>query len=322
MMKVTFLRSGLLDMPIDPQVKLILEQMEAKGAPPWHTLTPAEARQPIDRRPLTGEPEEVGKVENRTIPGPAGEMPVRIYTPDGQGPFPALVYYHGGGWVIGDLDAVEIICRLLANRANSVVVSVDYRLAPEHKFPAAVEDAYAAVKWLEENGSSILVDSARVAVGGDSAGATLAAVVALMAKDRGEPSLVYQMLIYPVTHHAYDTESYRENAEGYYLTKDSMVWFWNHYLRDEEDGRNPYASPLRADNLSGLPPALVITAEFDPLRDEGEAYAKRLKTAGVPVEVTRYNGMIHGFFCMPGVLEQAKKAIEQAANALKRTFSI
>jgi acetyl esterase len=322
MMKVTFLRSGLLDMPIDPQVKLILEQMEAKGAPPWHTLTPAEARQPIDRRPLTGEPEEVGKVENRTIPGPAGEMPVRIYTPDGQGPFPALVYYHGGGWVIGDLDAVEIICRLLANRANSVVVSVDYRLAPEHKFPAAVEDAYAAVKWLEENGSSILVDSARVAVGGDSAGATLAAVVALMAKDRGEPSLVYQMLIYPVTHHAYDTESYRENAEGYYLTKDSMVWFWNHYLRDEEDGRNPYASPLRADNLSGLPPALVITAEFDPLRDEGEAYAKRLKTAGVPVEVTRYNGMIHGFFGMPGVLEQAKKAIEQAANALKRTFSI
>ncbi|MGF6951584.1 acetyl esterase [Neobacillus sp. B4I6] len=322
MMKVTFLRSGLLDMPIDPQVKLILEQMEAKGAPPWHTLTPAEARQPIDRRPLTGEPEEVGKVENRTIPGPAGEMPVRIYTPDGQGPFPALVYYHGGGWVIGDLDAVEIICRLLANRANSVVVSVDYRLAPEHKFPAAVEDAYAAVKWLEENGSSILVDSARVAVGGDSAGATLAAVVALMAKDRGEPSLVYQMLIYPVTHHAYDTESYRENAEGYYLTKDSMVWFWNHYLRDEEDGRNPYASPLRADNLSGLPPALVITAEFDPLRDEGEAYAKRLKAAGVPVEVTRYNGMIHGFFGMPGVLEQAKKAIEQAANALKRTFSI
>ncbi|MEY2195074.1 alpha/beta hydrolase [Neobacillus sp. BF23-41] len=322
MMKVTFLRSGLLDMPIDPQVKLILEQMEAKGAPPWHTLTPAEARQPIDRRPLTGEPEEVGKVENRTIPGPAGEMPVRIYTPDGQGPFPALVYYHGGGWVIGDLDAVEITCRLLANRANSVVVSVDYRLAPEHKFPAAVEDAYAAVKWLVENGSSILVDSARVAVGGDSAGATLAAVVALMAKDRDEPSLVYQMLIYPVTHHAYDTESYRENAEGYYLTKDSMVWFWNHYLRDEEDGRNPYASPLLADNLSGLPPALVITAEFDPLRDEGEAYAKRLKAAGVPVEVTLYNGMIHGFFGMPGVLEQAKKAIEQAANALKRTFSI
>jgi acetyl esterase len=270
---------------------------------------------------LAGEPEEVGKVENRTIPGPAGEIPVRIYTPYGQGPFPSLVYYHGGGWVVGDLDGADVPCRLLTNRANCVVVSVDYRLAPEHKFPAAVEDAYAAAKWVVENAPSIQVDPARVAVGGDSAGGNLAAVVALMARDRGGPSLLYQMLIYPVTHHAYNTDSYRENAEGYFLTKDMMVWFWNHYLRDEQDGKNPYASPLLADNLSGLPPALVITAEYDPLRDEGEAYAERLKAAGIPVEVTRYNGMIHGFFWMPGALEQGKKAIEQAANALKQAFS-
>lgn len=307
-------------MTLDPQAKFVLEQMEAAGAPPMHTLTPEEARKSIDVRALAGEPEEVGKVEDKVIPGQEGEIAVRIYTPQGQGPFPALVYYHGGGWVIGDLDTVDVICRLLANRADCVVVSVDYRLAPEHKFPAAAEDAYAAAKWVAENAPKIQVDARRIAVGGDSAGGNLAAVTALMARDRGGPSFVHQMLIYPVTHCNFDTESYNKNAEGYFLTKDSMVWFWNHYLRDGQDGKNPYASPLVADDLSGLPPALVITAEYDPLRDEGEAYAERLKAAGVAVEMTRYNGMIHGFFWMPQALEQGKKAIEQAANALKDAF--
>lgn len=201
-----------------------------------------------------------------------------------------------------------------------MVVSVDYRLAPEHKFPAAAEDSYAAAKWAAENAASIGVDPSRIAVGGDSAGGNLAAVVALMARDKHEISIAYQMLIYPVTNHSYATESYTENADGYLLTKDSMEWFWNHYLRNEEDGKNPYASPLQAKDLSGLPPALVLTGEFDPLRDEGEAYAERLKEAGVPVEAKRYDGMIHGFFWMPGVLEQGRKSIEQAADALNRVF--
>ncbi|UOE57424.1 alpha/beta hydrolase [Bacillus sp. CMF12] len=307
-------------MALDPQAKFLLEQMEAAGAPPMSQLSPEEARLTIDFSALAGEPEEVGKIENRKIAGPGGEIPVRIYTPKGEGPFPALVYYHGGGWVIGDLETVEVPCRLLTNLANCVVISVNYRLAPEHKFPAAADDSYAAVKWVAENAASIGVDPSRIAVGGDSAGGNLAAVVALMARDKGEISLAYQMLIYPVTNHSYATESYTENADGYLLTKDSMEWFWNHYLLNEEDGKNPYASPLQAKDLSGLPPALVLTGEFDPLRDEGEAYAERLKEAGVQVETKRYDGMIHGFFWMPGVLEQGRKSIEQAADALKRVF--
>ncbi|PLT34522.1 alpha/beta hydrolase [Bacillus sp. V5-8f] len=271
---------------------------------------------------MAGVPEEVGKVENRTIPGPGGEIPVRIYTPAGEGPFPALVYYHGGGWVIGNLDTVDVHCRLLAKKAGCVVVSVDYRLAPEHKFPAAVDDAYAAAKWTAENASYIEVDPARIAVGGDSAGGNLAAVVSLMAKDKGGPALTYQILIYPVTHHAFDTDSYRENAEGYFLTKDTMVWFWNHYLRGTQDGKNTYASPLLANDLTGLPLALVIAVGFDPLCDEGEAYADRLKAAGVSVDATRYDTMIHGFFRMPGVLQEANKAMDQAARALREAFSV
>ncbi|MER1987361.1 MAG: alpha/beta hydrolase [Solibacillus sp.] len=308
-------------MKLDSQAQFLLEQMDAAGAPPMSSLSPEEARSTTDFSALAGIPEEVGKVENRTIPGPGGEIPVRIYTPEGEGPFPSLVFYHGGGWVIGDLDTVDVPCRLLTNRANCVVVSVDYRLAPEHKFPAAADDAYAAAKWVVENGPSIQVDSSRVAVGGDSAGGNLAAVVSLLARDKNEIDLAYQLLIYPVTNYSYETVSYRDNADGYLLTKDSMVWFWDHYLRDAEDGKNPYASPLRTEDLSSLPPTLVITAEFDPLRDEGEAYAQRLKEAGVQVEETRYNGMIHGFFWMPGALEQGMQAVNQAADALKRAFA-
>lgn len=308
-------------MTLDPQAKFILEQMEAAGVPPIESQTPEEARATFDFSPLAGEKVEVERVEDRTIPGPEQDIPVRIYTPSGEGPFPALVFYHGGGWVLGDLDAADVPCRMIANNAECVVVSVDYRLAPEHKFPAPVEDAYASVRWVVENAHTINVDSSKVAVGGDSAGGNLAAVVSLMSRDKGGPSLVYQMLIYPVTHHSYDTISYRENAEGYSLTKNTMEWFWNHYLHNEQDGTNPYASPLLTKDLKGLPPALVITAEFDPLRDEGEDYANRLKEAGVSVETTRYNGMIHGFFWMPGALDQSKKAINQAASALKKAFS-
>jgi acetyl esterase len=223
--------------------------------------------------------------------------------------------------VIGTHDTTDAICRALANRAGCVVVSVDYRLSPEHKFPAPLDDCYAALQWVADNASSIGVDGSRLAVGGDSAGGNLSAVVALKARDQGGPPLRYQMLIYPVTDHDYGTGSYQENGDGYLLTKDMMVWFWDHYLRSPEDGANPLASPLRADDLSGLPPAMVVTGEFDPLRDEGEAYAQRLRQAGVPVNHKRYEGQIHAFFQMPGLFPQALVAADAAAAELRKAFA-
>jgi acetyl esterase len=306
-------------MALHPAAKLILEQMEAARAPAMSTLTPAEARRSTDISMLAGIPEEVASIEERLIPGPAGEIPIRIYTPEGQGPFPVLIYYHGGGWVIGSLDVVDVPCRQLANRTGCVVISVDYRLAPEHPFPAPAEDAYAAVVWAAENGESLCMDSSKIIVAGDSAGGNLAAVVCLMAKDRGGPKISYQILFYPVTDHSYETKSYQDNAEGYFLTKDSMMWFWNHYLQ-EKSGEHPYASPLRVKDVNSLPPALVVTAEYDPLRDEGEAYAKRLFDAGIPVTLKRYEGLIHGFVWMSGVLPQGLEAIELAAEELNGMF--
>jgi len=308
-------------MALDPQAQALLAQLAGTGLPPLNSLSPQEARQAAAAlASLHGEPETVARVENRAIPGPAGDLPVRIYTPDGRGPLPVFVYFHGGGWVIGNLDTIDGPCRAIANAARCVVVSVDYRLAPEHKFPAAVEDAYAATQWVAANAAGIDGDPTRIAVGGDSAGGNLAAVVALVARDRGTPALAYQVLVYPVTDAACDTESYRDNADGYLLTKDMMQWFWEHYLRDQADRRNVYASPLRAADVRQLPPALVITAELDPLRDEGEAYAARLRAAGVPVRLTRYDGMIHGFFGMASVLDRARAAINETATALRAAF--
>jgi acetyl esterase len=309
-------------MPLDPQAQAFLEQLAASGAPPLHELSVAEARQVIVTLFGTPDnPEPVGAVEDRTIAGAAGEMPARIYTPTGRGPFPVLVYFHGGGWVIGNLEAYDPTCRALTNAAGCMVVAMEYRLAPEHKFPAAPEDCYAALQWVAAHAAAMGGDPTRLAIGGDSAGGNLTAVVAQMVRDRGGPSLVYQLLVYPVTDYNFDTASYRENADGYLLTKDAMVWFWNHYLRSAADGSNLLASPLRAQNLRGLPPALILTAEFDPLRDEGEAYAARLREAGVPVTLKRYNGMIHGFFSLGAVFDQGKQAMAEAAAGLRAAFA-
>ncbi|MDZ4402160.1 alpha/beta hydrolase [Prosthecobacter sp.] len=308
-------------MPLDPQAQAFLAQLAALGAPPLEQL-PVDQVRAIYRQLFggSGEPEAVGEVIDRTIPGPGGPIPLRIYTPKGSGPFPVLVHLHGGGWVVGDLAAYDPICRKLTNAAGCAVVSVDYRLAPEHKFPAALDDCYAALQWVAANAPTFHGDASRIAVGGDSAGGTLSAVVAQQARDEGGPRLCYQLLIYPVTNYGFNTPSYRENADGYLLTKNLMAWFWGHYLRSESDGSSPKASPLRSPNLGGLPPALVITAEFDPLRDEGEAYASQLRDAGVSVTLKRYDGMIHGFFGLSGALAQGQHAVAEAAAGLRAAF--
>jgi acetyl esterase len=308
-------------MSLDPQAKALLDQMAASGAPPLNKLSPPDARKMFDQMTqlLGMKPEPVSKVEDRLIPGPAGQIRVRVYTPQGSAPFPVLVFFHGGGFVIGSIELYDEFCRELTNGAGSIVVSVDYRLAPEHKFPAAVEDCYAATKWVAENAKSIDGDATHIAVGGDSAGGNLAAVVALIARDSKKLPLVFQVLIYPVTGAGYDTQSARENATGYFLTRDDMIWFDSLYLRSDADRDNPRVSPLHAKTLSGLPPALVITAEFDPLRDDGEAYADKLRKSGVTVVCTRYNGMIHGFLVMP--FEQGKKARQEVIKALRSAFT-
>ena len=267
-------------MPLDPQAQHVIEQMAALDLPPVHTVSPQQARINRKAQPIAPGP-EVGKVDNRLIPGPDTEIPVRIYTPEGSGPFPTLVWFHGGGWVVGDLDTVDATARRLTVGVGCVVVSVDYRLAPESKFPGAADDCYAATVWTAQNASQLNADPNRVAIGGESAGGNLAAVVALMARDRSGPSLGCQVLVYPVTVPNFDTPSYLQNAEGYNLTRAVMRWYWDQYLRDASDASNPYAAPLLADDLSCLPAALVITAEYDPLCDEGEAYAERFKAAGV-----------------------------------------
>jgi len=307
-------------MPLDPQAQAYFDQMAALNMPALHTLTPEIIRQGTRMQlSLLGEPEPVAHVENRAIPGPAGEIPIRIYRPDDSGPLPVLVFFHGGGWVICDLDTHDPICRSLTNQARCMVVSVGYRLAPEHKFPAAPEDCYAAAQWVAQHAAELNGDPARIALGGDSAGGNLTAVVAQMARDRDGPPLIFQLMIYPATNFKAKTASKASNAQGYVLTYEDMLWFTNHYLKSEEDKQNPLASPMLAANLRGLPPALIVTAEYDPLRDEGEQYGERLKEAGVPVTISRYNGMTHGFLSMP--FDQGKKAMAEMSAALRAAFN-
>jgi acetyl esterase len=295
--------------------------MAALGTPPAGSVPAPEFRAAMAARPVPpGAP--IARVEDRTIPGLAGDVSIRIYTPDGQAPFPVLVWFHGGGWVIGSVAASDHTGRELANTAGCVVVSIDYRLAPEHKFPACLDDCDAAYQWVVAHAPTFGGDARRVAVGGDSAGGNLAAAVCLRAKERGGPLPVFQLLVYPVVDYNFDRPSYRANADGYLLTQTAMRWFWDQYVNTPEEMAHPHASPMSATDLSGLPPALIITAEFDPLRDEGEAFGERLRHAGVPVEVTRYDGMIHGFFGMFPVIDKGKDAVRQASAALSSAFAL
>jgi len=308
--------------PMHPQAQLILDVLGDSGLVIDESTEVAVIRAQIEEFAKAGQAlgEPVHQIDDRTIPGPGREIPVRVYCPGDDRPLPLLVWFHGGGWTIGSLDTHDNTCRSLANGVGCVVVSVDYRLAPEHKFPAAVEDALAATQWVADHGADVGGDPARLAVGGDSAGGNLAAVVSLLARDAGTPDLAFQLLVYPVTDHEFESASMRENATGYFLELESMRWFCNQYLNDENDSADWRFSPIRAAALTGLPPAFVLTAEFDPLRDQGELYARRLEAAGVPVELRRYDGVFHGFFGMREFIEPAQQAFDDVTKALREAL--
>jgi acetyl esterase len=310
---------------LHPEALAVLEALDAQNAPPLASLSPAEARIGAAKRfkQFGGELEALDRVEDRSIPGPDGNVPVRIYARERGGLRPAMIYFHGGGFVFGDLDTHEPICRSLAKESGAVVIAVGYRLSPEHKFPAALEDAHCATRWIATNAEQLGIDAGRICITGDSAGGNLATVIARRCRDAGGPALGSQVMIYPVIDlSSFETESYREFAEGHFLGRGEMQWFAGHYLASASEGRNPEASPLLDPDLSGLPPALVITAEFDPLRDEGEAYAKRLREAGTPVTLTRYPGVIHGFVVMRGAFAAGREAIMQIANFVKSIAAV
>jgi acetyl esterase len=309
-------------MALRPEIRALLDQMAAWGRPPLHLQSVGQARafHVVDAPALNGPAAPVASVRDRVVPGPAGGLPLRVYTPEGERPFPLVVFFHGGGWVVGTLDTYDPLCRALAAAVPAVVVSVDYRLAPEHRWPAAVEDAFAATLWASRNAAALGGAQHRLAVAGDSAGGNLAAAVALGARDRGGPAIAFQLLVYPVLDAAADTASWRDHADGFYLTAAGMRWYWDHYLGGA-DGAAPDASPLRAAFVAGLPPALVVVAEHDILRDEGEAYAARLRDAGVAATATRYPGVVHGFFRWRAVTATADTALQDAAAALRSALA-
>ncbi|GAC1314899.1 MAG: alpha/beta hydrolase [Acidimicrobiales bacterium] len=307
-------------MPLDPQAKVFLDQLAALGGPPMSEATPADARtQMAMLAGMASRPPTRVPTVDRTVPGPDGDIPVRIYQPPSTDPLPVVVFFHGGGWVIGDIETHDGLGHTLASGVPAVVISVDYRLAPEHPFPAAVDDCEAVTAWAAQHAGEIGGDGTRLAVAGDSAGGNLAAVVARRARDAGGPAVAFQLLVYPVTDATCSSASYRENADGYLLTADMMAWFLAHYLGPDGTDKAQLGdvSPLFIDDLQGLPPALVVTAEFDPLRDEGEAFAERLRAAGVDVTLSRYDGMIHGFWAMDAVFDSGVKALEETVAALR-----
>ena len=306
-------------MPVDPQLQPLLDLLATSGAPSITTLQPDAARALMAAMRANAREVEVHTVADRAVPGPAGDVPVRVYSPAGEGPFPLLVWIHGGGWVLGSVEESDPVVRGLSVAADCVVASIEYRLAPEHPFPAGLEDCWAALRWCVDHADELRIDPDRVAIGGDSAGGNLAAACTVLARDAGGPPLCFQLLVYPVVDFDATTRSMVDNAEGYLLTREVMQWFYDHYTHPDQR-TDPRAAPLRAEDLSGLPPALVITAEYDPLRDEGEAYGRRLAEAGVPTTVSRYDGMIHAFFTMTAFADRAVEAEAEAGAALRRAF--
>ncbi len=308
-------------MALHPQCRAALDALAAARPRALEEQTPEEARAARAAAlpavmEMAGPAETVFRVEDCAF----GNVPARLYRPSAEANLPVLVYFHGGGWVLGDLDTVDRPCRALANRSGCAVVSVAYRLAPEHRFPAAVDDALAATGDIARRARELGFDAGRIGVGGDSAGANLAAAVTLRSRDAGWPPIAFQLLIYPVVDYDDNRPSLNEYSDGHLLTRSGLEWFWGHYVANAEQGRHVWASPLNAE-LAGLPPAFVITAECDPLRDQGEAYASKLKAAGVAVGVKSYPGAIHAFFQMGGVIDAGREAVDDAAGAIRRAFA-
>ncbi|MGI9325029.1 MAG: alpha/beta hydrolase [Pseudomonadales bacterium] len=304
-------------MPLAPEYAAMFAQLAEAPGPAISEMTPGEAREMYRAmRPLNPEL-PVANVAEQSCPGPQGNtIPLRVYTPSGSGPFGILVYYHGGGWVIGDLDCADAVCRDICETAGCVVVSVDYRLAPEHPYPAAVDDCIAATAWCADN-AALLGGNGKLAVGGESAGGNLAAVVAQHARDKQGPDIDFQLLLYPVVDADFSTTSYQDNCEGYLLERATMHWFWDHYCPDLQQRGEAKATPLNAADLSNLPAALVLTAEFDPLRDEGSSYADALNAAGSKAEYCCYEGLVHDFFATAQMFKASRPGLELACERLK-----
>ena len=307
-------------MPIDPQARMLLDQMEALGVGGLHEMPLADARAMIAGVAMfAGDPEPVASVEEREIPSDAGPVRVRVYRPEAGGPLPVVVSFHGGGWALGDLEIDDVVCRALANATPALVVNVDYPLAPEQPYPAPLDGCSGVVRWLQDHAAELGGDGTRIAVVGESSGGNLAATAAIRLRDEGRPPLALQVLIYPALDSTMSTASYAEFEDGYFLTKGLMDWAWHQYAKTELE--NPWVSPMHATRLTGLPPALVITAEYDPLRDEGRAYAERLRAEGIDATITQYPGMIHGFYGMGGVFPAAKEAIAETVARLQQAFA-
>jgi acetyl esterase len=311
---------------LHPQARALLALIEERGVPPIHALPPAEARRVYRERRFFTQPAppEVAEVRELQARGPHGDIPLRLFRPAGTAAgerLPVLVYFHGGGWVIGDPDTHDTLCRELANGSRCAVVSVDYRLAPEHRFPAAADDALAATRWVQREAAALGLDGSRLAVGGDSAGGNLAAVVTIAARDAGDPPIAFQLLIYPSTDTTRELPSHRTNGQGYLLTSDTIGYFQGHYLADPAQERDWRASPLRHPDLSRLPAAFVLTAGYDPLRDEGLAYAQRLSEAGVRCTEICFERQIHGFVLMGKVIDEANAAVAMCSSALSRALA-
>lgn len=305
---------------LHPKIKEFIEEMAKTPAKPQWESTAVEVRANANSRwrsEFLGSADPVASIEYRFISGPTAELPVKIYTPDGVGPFRALVFFHGGGWVAGNIELNAVQHQQIAHESRTVVIAVNYQKAPEHKFPIPFDDCYATFEWVHQNARELNINPDQIGVGGDSAGGNLAAAVVMKARDTAGSKVAFQVLIYPALDYRFDSPSMIENATGYMLTTQAMKWYWDQYLGDESDLTNPYFRPLLATDFSNLPPTLVLTAELDPLRDEGELFAKRLKDAGVTSQLKRYDGLVHGFVLMQGFLPEAREAISEIAEFLK-----